>query len=50
MIDIKNNGTGDRKILIFSFDDNENPKFEGEDVAPVEGSIADIIYDMSGLI
>lgn len=46
---IKNNSTEERKILIFSFDDNENPKFEVEDSAPAEGSIKDIIYGYDGL-
>lgn len=46
---IVNNNTGERKILIFSFDDNENPKFEVEDSAPTEGSIADIYYGYDGL-
>jgi hypothetical protein len=46
---IKNNSTGERKILIFSFDENETPKFEGEDTAPAEGCIADIIYDYDSL-
>ncbi|MBA4319891.1 MAG: hypothetical protein C0412_15945 [Flavobacterium sp.] len=46
---IANNNTGERKILIFSFDDNENPKFEVEDSAPAEGSIADITYGYDGL-
>lgn len=41
---IKNNNTGERKILIFSFDDNESPKLEGEDVAPENGNIASIDY------
>jgi uncharacterized protein YraI len=46
---IVNSSTGERKILIFSFDDYENPKFEVEDVAPSQGSIADIIYGYNGL-
>ena len=46
---IVNNSTGERKILIFSFDDYENPKFEVEDIAPSEGSIANIIYGYNGL-
>lgn len=46
---IKNNSTGARKILIFSFDDNEIPKFEGEAEAPEEGYIASIEYDYGSL-
>lgn len=42
---IKNINSGERKILIFSFDDNENPKFEGEDSAPASGYISKIHYD-----
>jgi hypothetical protein len=42
---IKNLNTGERKILIFSFDENENPKFEGEDIAPNDGYISHIYYD-----
>lgn len=41
---INNINTGERKILIFSFDDNEIPKFEGEDTAPDIGNIASIYY------
>ncbi|MBX9886526.1 MAG: hypothetical protein K2Y30_01165 [Flavobacteriaceae bacterium] len=46
---IKNNSTGARKILIFSFDDNEIPKFEGEAEAPAAGYIASIEYDYGSL-
>jgi hypothetical protein len=46
---IKNNNTGERKIVIFSFDDNETPKFEGEAEAPTDGYIASIDYDNGSL-
>lgn len=46
---IKNNNTGERKIVIFSFDDNETPKFEGEAEAPSDGYIASIYYDNGSL-
>lgn len=46
---IKNNNTGERKIVIFSFDDNETPKFEGEADAPTDGYIASIDYDNGSL-
>jgi len=42
---IKNLNTLQRKILIFSFDENENPKFEGESEAPFEGNISKIVYE-----
>jgi hypothetical protein len=42
---IKNNTTNERKILIFSFDDNESPKLEAEDAAPANGYIANVQYD-----
>ena len=42
---IKNIATGQRKIIMFSFDVNEVPKFEGEAEAPSTGNIADISYD-----
>jgi hypothetical protein len=41
---IKNSSTGERKLLLFSFDDNEIPTFEGEDVAPENGNIASLEY------
>jgi len=46
---IKNNNTGERKIVIFSFDDNETPKFEGEAEAPSDGYVASIYYDNGSL-
>jgi hypothetical protein len=46
---IKNNNTGQRKIVMFSFDDNETPKFEGEAEAPNDGFIASIDYDNGSL-
>lgn len=46
---IANNNTGERKIVIFSFDDNETPKFEGEAAAPTDGYIASIDYDNGSL-
>lgn len=46
---IKNNNTGERKIVMFSFDDNETPKFEGEADAPIDGYIASIDYDNGSL-
>lgn len=46
---IKNNNTGERKIIMFSFDDNEIPKFEGEAEAPNEGYIDSIDYDNGSL-
>ena len=42
---IKNINTGERKILMFSFDALENPKFEGEAPAPNEGDISTIQYN-----
>jgi hypothetical protein len=42
---IKNLGTGQRKIVMFSFDETETPKFEGEAEAPSSGNIANISYD-----
>jgi hypothetical protein len=42
---IQNLSTGKRKLLIFSFDDQENPQFEGESDAPSEGNISKIIYE-----
>ena len=42
---IKNVATGQRKIIMFSFDANEVPKFEGEAEAPSTGNIANISYD-----
>ncbi len=42
---IKNIATGQRKIIMFSFDANEVPKFEGEAEAPSTGNIAKISYD-----
>ncbi len=42
---IQNLSTGKRKLLIFSFDDQENPQFEGESDAPYEGNISKIIYE-----
>ena len=42
---IKNLASGERKILIFSFDDSETPKFEGEGSAPIDGYISSINYD-----
>jgi hypothetical protein len=42
---IKNLATGQRKIVMFSFDSNEVPKFEGEAEAPSTGNIANISYD-----
>lgn len=42
---IKNLASGERKILIFSFDDSETPKFEGEGSAPSDGNISSINYD-----
>jgi hypothetical protein len=41
---IKNISTGERKLLIFSFDVNENPTFESEDVAPENGDIVSLEY------
>jgi hypothetical protein len=41
---IKNLATSQRKILMFSFDENETPKLEGEAEAPLEGAIATINY------
>jgi hypothetical protein len=41
---IKNINTGERKIIMFSFDQNENPKFEGETAAPSVGDISTIEY------
>jgi hypothetical protein len=41
---IKNIATGERKIIMFSFDENENPKFEGEAPAPNDGDISTIEY------
>ena len=42
---IKNVATNQRKIIMFSFDANEVPKFEGEAEAPSTGNIANISYD-----
>lgn len=42
---IKKENTNERKILIFSFDDSENPKLEGQDIAPENGYISSIQYD-----
>lgn len=42
---IKNVATSQRKIIMFSFDANEFPKFEGEAEAPSTGNIANISYD-----
>ena len=42
---IKKENTNERKILIFSFDDSENPKLEGQDFAPENGYISSIQYD-----
>jgi hypothetical protein len=42
---IKNVATSQRKIIMFSFDANEIPKFEGEAEAPSTGNIANISYD-----
>lgn len=42
---IKNVATSQRKIIMFSFDANEFPKFEGEAEAPNTGNIANISYD-----
>ena len=42
---IKNIATSQRKILMFSFDENETPKFEGEAEAPIEGAISNINYN-----
>jgi hypothetical protein len=41
---IKNINTGERKIIMFSFDALENPKFEGEAPAPNDGDISSIEY------
>lgn len=41
---IKNISSGQRKIIMFSFDANETPKFEGESEAPSEGNISNINY------
>ena len=42
---IKNIASGQRKIIMFSFDSNELPIFEGEAEAPATGNIAKISYD-----
>ena len=42
---IKNLNNSKRKLLIFSFDDEENPNFEEESDAPLEGNISRIDYE-----
>ena len=42
---ISNIATGKRKIIMFSFDENETPKFEGEAEAPNTGNISTINYN-----
>ena len=41
---IQNLNSSERKFLYFSFDDQENPTFEEESVAPLEGDISKIDY------